>query len=327
MKYFKNYYGVETIKISKIIFGAWPFANDGMWGKHDIHTLQNTVDAAIDNGINAFDTAEGYGTGMSERVLGKCINGKRSKVLIMTKTNGPTFSKKELIETCNRSLKRLNTDYIDIYQLHWRRPKMVSSDEISEAAECLAKQGKIRFFSVCNFGAKQLEELRKSIEIPFNQLPYNMLWRTTEDFLIPLNNSLSIRTLAYSPLFHGLLTGKYSSLEEFPKSRRQSLLFSAKTNNAAIHGMNGYEEEVDLIVRKLYERFSSNLLRIAIAFVLKKTHAAIVGATKPEHIEKIVASLDYDIDSVYGEIRELTNPLKEKLKNYVDMWMVPSRIY
>ena len=140
------------IKVSTIALGCWQFAGGAMWGEQEEKENIQTAHAALDCGINLFDTAEGYGAGKSEEVLGKALKGRRQEAIIATKASGPTYEPDELEAACDKSLKRLKTDYIDIYQLHWPRQEAVTSDLLFEGAQRLVERGKIRYFGVCNFG-------------------------------------------------------------------------------------------------------------------------------------------------------------------------------
>ena len=140
------------IEVSGIALGCWQFAGGQMWGDQDDRNSIAAVDAALDSGITLFDTAEGYGAGKSEEVLGRALKGKRSSAIIATKASGPTYAPEELIGACEKSLERLQTDYIDIYQIHWPRDQMVEPAEIFEGVRRLREAGKVRFMSSSGFG-------------------------------------------------------------------------------------------------------------------------------------------------------------------------------
>jgi aryl-alcohol dehydrogenase-like predicted oxidoreductase len=218
------------LKVSAITFGAWAIGG-WMWGGADRNDAMNALDAAMDIGMTSIDTAAVYGFGQSEEIVGKAIKGKRDKVQIFTKyglrwddTKGQFFfnttsnegkpldiykysSKESVIKECEISLKKLGTDYIDLYQIHWADPTTPIS-ETFEAIEILKKQGKIRFAGVCNYDAALVGEALKSFPIVSDQVPYSMLNRQIESELVPfcINNKVDI--LAYSPLQRGILTGK-----------------------------------------------------------------------------------------------------------------------
>ena len=174
------------IDVSIIALGCWQFAGGAMWGEQDDRDSINAVHAALDNGITLFDTAEGYGSGKSEEVLGEALKGHRSGAIVATKTSGPTYAQDEMKLACENSLRRLKTDHIDIYQLHWPRDDQVSPEQIFETAESLKQSGKIRFFGVCNYGPKDLGALLEKGMIVTDQLSYSLIWRGMEYEVVPV---------------------------------------------------------------------------------------------------------------------------------------------
>jgi len=222
--------GQSDIKVSELAFGAWAIGG-WMWGGADSKDAIRAVETAVDHGMTTIDTAAVYGFGLSEELTGKAIKGKRSRVEILTKfgltwdeKKGSFFfaskdnegrdidiyrysSKEKVISDCDQSLKRLGTDYIDLYQIHWADPTTPVS-ETMEALEILVNKGKIRAGAVCNYSPELMAEAEKSFVIASNQVPYSMVNRAIELDVVPhcLDNNVGI--LAYSPLQRGLLTGK-----------------------------------------------------------------------------------------------------------------------
>jgi aryl-alcohol dehydrogenase-like predicted oxidoreductase len=220
----------SKIPVSEITFGAW--VTGGLfWGVTDKKESVNAIHKAIDCGITSFDTAPVYGFGESERILGEAIEGKRDKLQIFTKYGlrwdlnkgsyyfditdhkGKSTSlyryagKESIIYECEQSLKRLGTDYIDLYQIHW--PDLTTPvEESMEAVYKLISEGKVRAAGVSNFSVRQLQAAVRTAEISSDQVHYSMLTRDIEQELVPycLENDVSI--LAYSPLERGVLTGK-----------------------------------------------------------------------------------------------------------------------
>ncbi len=202
-----------------------------MWGGADRKDALKALDAAISNGMTTIDTAPAYGFGLSEELVGEAIKGKRNRVQILTKYGlrwnikkgqffFPTFDnagnpidmyryagKESVIEECENSLKRLKTDYIDLYQIHWPDPTTPIS-ETMEAVEKLIQQGKIRVAGVCNYDVEQLKEATRTLSVASNQVPYSMVRRDIEKDLVPYCLASQIAIIAYSPLQRGLLTGK-----------------------------------------------------------------------------------------------------------------------
>ena len=152
MKYQKL--GTTNISVSEFALGCWPFAGGDLWGYQDDSDSIDAVNTSIENGINFFDTAPGYGEGKSERVLGKALEKKRSKVVIATKVSPNSLDKKGLIKSCEESLTRLRTDYVDLYQIHWPNPN-IRIEETVEALIKLKKMGKIRSVSYTHLRAHE----------------------------------------------------------------------------------------------------------------------------------------------------------------------------
>ncbi|MGE7776192.1 aldo/keto reductase [Chitinophaga sp. NPDC101104] len=226
--------GTSDLKLSAITYGAFAIGGN-MWGGNEQKDSIASVRASIDNGVTTLDTAPFYGFGLSEAMIGEAIKGyDRSKIQLLSKfglvwdgsnqgkgafffdaeENGKTIpvykyaSKANVIKEAEESLKRLDTDYIDLLQIHWP-DNTTPIAETMEALEILLQQGKIRAAGVSNYNLEQVKEARKTLHIASNQMGYSMLNRSIENELVPyaLENNLGI--IAYSPMERGLLTGKY----------------------------------------------------------------------------------------------------------------------
>lgn len=226
--------GETELKLSAITYGAFAIGGT-MWGGNEAQDSVNAVHASLDNGVTSIDTAPFYGFGLSEELIGKAIKGKdRSKIQLLTKfglvwdgsnngkgdfffdaeDKGKTYpvykfaSKANIIKEVEESLKRLDTDYIDLLQIHWP-DSTTPIDETMQALDDLIKQGKIRAAGVSNYSVAQLEEASKTIKIASNQVAYSMLNKAIEKDLVPYALENNIGIIAYSPMERGLLTGKY----------------------------------------------------------------------------------------------------------------------
>ncbi len=221
---------LESLKITKLAFGAWA-AGGWMWGGTDIKKATEAIEASIDAGVTSIDTAPVYGFGLSEEIIGKAIAGKREKVQILNKcglrwddTKGVFYfetkdndgqtkriykysGKQSIILECERSLKRLQIECIDLYQIHWPDDSTPISESM-EALEILINQGKIKAAGVSNYSHDQMKEAHMNLEFASNQLPYSMLRRDIEEEIIPWASKNNIDIIAYSPLQRGILTGK-----------------------------------------------------------------------------------------------------------------------
>lgn len=223
--------GQSGLKVSAISFGAWAIGG-WMWGGAERSDAVAAIRTSYDLGVTSIDTAPIYGQGLSEEIVGEAIQGiPRDRVQILTKfgmrwdqkSGDFAFSsvdnegreievykfagRESIVQECENSLRRLRTDYIDLYQIHW--PDVTTPiEETMEAVSGLLKQGKIRAAGVCNYSAKQMDLAEKVVNLASNQVPYSMVERNIEAELVPycIDNGKSI--LAYSPLQRGLLTGK-----------------------------------------------------------------------------------------------------------------------
>jgi len=204
------------LRVSRIALGTWAIGG-WMWGGTDEEKSVQTISAAVERGVNLIDTAPAYGFGRSEEIVGRAIaEGRlRSRVLIATKvglewTNGKVFrnaSRDRIRREIAESLRRLQTDYIDIYQVHWPDP-LVPIEETAEAMQTLFDQGKIRAIGVSNFSVAQIERFRRVAKLHVVQPPYNLFERKIEKELLPYCRESGLATLTYGALCRGLLSGK-----------------------------------------------------------------------------------------------------------------------
>ena len=177
------------------------------------------------------------------------LKNNREKAVIATKISPPNLIPEKVEEACDRSLKRLSTDYIDLYQIHW--PNHSADIEKSMIQlQSLLKKGKIRSIGVCNFGVKDLDEILKFGDLTTNQLPYNLLWRPIEQEILPECSKNDIGLICYSPLAQGLLTGRYKNADDVPDGISRSRLFNNK-RPLSNHSDEGCEEEVFLCIEKI----------------------------------------------------------------------------
>lgn len=226
MKY-KNLGNIKT-KISSIGLGTNFITDVPRDQKKLIYLLQK----ALDNDINLFDTAEIYHNGYSEKLIGKAFKKNRKKVFIATKFSPEHAGYKEVLKAAEGSLKRLQTDYIDLYQIHWPNP-IVPIEETLTALEKLVKVGKVKHIGVCNFSLRQLKDIQKISKLPIVSLQteYNLLERSIENDLIPYCEKNNITVIAYTPLNSGniLKIEKYSKIfsnlsKKYNKTHSQIIL-------------------------------------------------------------------------------------------------------
>ncbi|MGX5687716.1 aldo/keto reductase [Arcticibacter tournemirensis] len=244
--------GESDLELSVITFGSWA-AGGWMWGGTERSDAVDAIKASYDLGVTSIDTAPIYGQGLSEEIVGEAIKGlPRDKVQILTKygmrwdlekgslafrsknNDGQDIDiykyagKESIIEECESSLRRLGTDYIDLYQIHW--PDVTTPiEESMEAVQRLIEQGKVRYAGVCNYDAEQMKTAESAIRLASNQVPYSMVNRGIEEVVVPYCLANKKAILAYSPLERGLLTGKIKPGHHFQEGdhRAQHKYFSA----------------------------------------------------------------------------------------------------
>jgi aryl-alcohol dehydrogenase-like predicted oxidoreductase len=210
--------GRSELFASPVIMGMWQAGRE-MWAGIDDRETRRAVAAAVEAGINAFDTAEVYGRGHSERMLAEATAGIRDKVLYLTKVFSNHLQHDQVIAACEKSLKNLKTDRIDLYQIHWPsgswggRP--VPIEETLRALEDLKRQGKVRAVGVSNFSAAQIAEAAQHGRIESLQPPYSLFWRHAEKEAIPYCAANGISVLAYSPMAQGILAGRFGAKPVF----------------------------------------------------------------------------------------------------------------
>ncbi len=226
--------GQSDIHISPIIMGLWQ-AGKEMWVGIDDKETTKAIRTAFEAGITTFDTAEAYGKGHSEQILASAISEIRDKVIYATKVFSNNLKFDQVLEACHRSLKNLQTDYIDLYQIHWPSGSFgfdeVPIGETMGALNELKDQGKIRSIGVSNFSRPQLQETVQHGQIDSLQPPYSLFWRHVEKDTMSFCVENKITILAYSPMAQGLLTGKFGPDHAFAKGdiRATNRLFQPDT--------------------------------------------------------------------------------------------------
>lgn len=287
------------------------------------------LDTALDNGVNFLDTADGYGKDyQSEKVLGQILQGKRDKIILATKfwvntfkrVNGGGCSRVHIMQAVEGSLRRLQTDYIDLYQLH-HPDKNTPVEEVLSTLDALVKQGKIRYIGVSNhyawqmahmLGVSALHNWEPLISI---QCRYNPLDRTIEAETVPFCERFNIATMIYSPLAQGILTGKYKRGEEIPEGWRLARHEKAR---ASLTG-----DVFDLLdeLRPIAEKYGVGMNKIVIAWILSKPWVTtlLMGGSKPHHFEELYGIEEFTLDPAdVDRIDEISVPWK-----YGPFWNQP----
>ncbi|MDD4148152.1 MAG: aldo/keto reductase [Candidatus Cloacimonetes bacterium] len=304
------------LKVSKLCLGCWSFENGGTFGVQADHESIQTIHRALELGVNFLDTAEGYNRGYSENVVGKALEGQRHNVVLATKVNAQNLRQDKLIAACEGSLKRLRTDYIDLYQIHWPNHDVPIEESLS-ALERLKAQGKIRYYGVSNFGPVDIEDFSKKAKVKVtNQVCYNLLFRSIEDALLPATIKSGMRILSYSSLAQGLLADIYQSAADvIPGKIRVHHLENEAIRALTFETLNS--------LRALAKEWSIAMPDFATAWLLKKPFidAVLIGAQSPLIVEANVRSLEAKLtEEMEAQLNYATAALKSTLHGQCDMW-------
>jgi aryl-alcohol dehydrogenase-like predicted oxidoreductase len=318
-----RYLGNSGFKISEITFGNW--LTHGSQVANDVAT--QCVRAALDAGISTFDTADVYANTLAETVLGEALKDERRESLeIFTKVFGPTgpkghndlgLSRKHIMESVNGSLRRLQTDYVDLYQAH-RYDYETPLEETMQAFADIVRQGKALYIGVSEWTANQIREghaLAKELgfQLISNQPQYSMLWRVIEAEVIPASEELGLSQIVWSPMAQGVLSGKYHPGKPAPEGSRAT---DTKGGSRMIE--RWMSDEVLTGVQQLKPIAAEaglTMAQLSIAWVLqnKNVASAIMGASRPEQIEKNVAAAGVKLDPVImDKIDAVVGPLAER---------------
>lgn len=279
--------GNTDLNVSRLCFGCWQLS-PSFWGDIDIKPWEESIRAAVDSGINFLDTADAYGNGYAEEQLGRLMQeeGLREKFIVATKfywnftapdARFADTTYDYIIRACEASLKRLRTDHIDLYQIHAWDP-ITRPDEVARAFAKLKEAGKVRWFGVSNLNPEQMELYRGHFDISSLQPPYSLLNRTIETRELPYCLHHNIGVINYSPLFRGLLGGRYQADSVIEGARASGPFFHGeglRLITGAVDQAKEIAASLDLTVAQLALRWT--LTNPAIT-------SAIVGVKKPDHI-------------------------------------------
>jgi aryl-alcohol dehydrogenase-like predicted oxidoreductase len=311
--------GQSDIQITPIIMGLWQ-AGKEMWVDIDDKQTTQAVRAAFDSGITTFDTAEAYGKGHSEKILASATTDIRPKIIYATKVFANHLNYDQVFEACHRSLKNLQTDYIDLYQIHWPSGsfgfKEVPIGETMGALNDLKDQGKIRSIGVSNFSRLQLQEAVEYGQIDSLQPPYSLFWRHVEKDAMSFCVENNITILAYSPMAQGLLTGKFGPDHMFKKGdiRAKNKLFQPNTYARAQEALSK--------LRPLAEQRGVTLGQLALSWVTSHPGTcAIAGARNADQaIENARAGAISLSDDELSQLNEIGCGVTDYLEEDPVMW-------
>jgi aryl-alcohol dehydrogenase-like predicted oxidoreductase len=322
--------GDSDLELSAITFGAWA-AGGWMWGGNEESEAIDAMRRSYDLGVTSIDTAPIYGMGKSEELVGKAIKDiPRDKVQIVTKfgmrwdlpkgdfyfaskdNDGKDIDiykyagKKSIIEECENSLRRLGTDYIDLYQIHWL-DKTTPIQESMEVVDQLIKEGKVRYAGVCNYTLLEFQEAEKHVRVLSNQVPYSMLKRGIEAELVPylIENNKSV--LAYSPMERGLLTGKMKPGQKFSDGDHRVNLPHYKEEN--IRRTNEFLDRI----RSLAADKNATLSQLVLRWTVEQPGITIALAGARNAEQSAINAKSMDIQLTAEEVSFITDELN-KLK-------------
>ena len=309
-----------SIRASRIALGTWAIGG-WMWGGSNESDAINAIHAALDRGINLIDTAPVYGFGRSEEIVGKALalGGRRKRAYIATKVgldwkDGKPFRnarKARIIKEAEDSLRRLQTDVIDLYQVHWPDPHTPIA-EVADAMGELHRAGKIRAIGVSNFSPAQMDEFRKVAPLHAAQPPYNLFEREIERDVLPYCRERDIALLAYGSLCRGLLSGSMSKSSRFTGDdlRKNDPKFLAPR-------FEQYLAAVERLDQLAQERYGRRVIHLAVRWVLDRgeRNIALWGARRADQLSPIADVIGWHIDS--SAMADIDRILQETVKDPV----------
>jgi aryl-alcohol dehydrogenase-like predicted oxidoreductase len=294
--------GESGLQVSRIAFGTWQLGGD--WGQFEEDTAIAAIRRARALGVNFFDTAQAYGFGASERLLGKALRDEltRNRDQLVIATKGGLWmtdsglvrdaSPEWLRQGVDASLTALGVDHIDLYQVHWPDAK-VPVAETAGALRDLVAEGKIGHVGVSNYSAEQMAEFSETLPVETVQPPYHLFRREIENDVLPYSQANNVGVLVYGPLAHGLLSGTLSEKTTFASDdwRSKSAVFTGDTYRRNLAAVRGLE--------KLAADRGMTVSQLAISWTLANpaVHVAIVGARRANHIEESIASVGISLSS------------------------------
>ena len=325
--------GSSGVKVTPIAFGAWAIGG-WMWGGADRSDALRAIQASIDEGITTIDTAPVYGFGVSEQIVGEAIKGKRQQVQILTKyglrwdaREGQFYfsstdndgnpvdiykhaSAERVVYECERSLKHLGTDHIDLLQIHWADPT-TPIEETMSAIKKLIKEGKVLAAGVCNYNVDQMHQAMQVVPLATNQVPYSMVKRDIEQDVVPfcLENGVSI--LPYSPLQRGLLTGKIKPDYRFNEGDNRPTTPHFRIGN--LIRINEFLNKIKPIAASR----NASLAQLVLRWTMQRPGMTCVlaGARNPEQVKENAGALRFTLEE--NEMKEINAQL-EKLELDLD---------
>ncbi len=334
--------GYTEFSLSVIGTGCWAFGGGDYWGPGNQSDTNAVVRAAVDAGINYFDTAEAYNEGRSETSLGMAIRGIPRDRLIIGSKISPSHCYPRLVEQhCEASLKRLETDYLDLYMIHWpihphsirhfttdesviNHPPLL--EEALDSMENLKKKGMIREIGISNFSRQRMQDIPAGIRITVNELPYNLLCRAIEFDTLPYCRKNGVGIIGYMTLLQGILTDLYGSLDEVPEYQRRTRHFNASGSLLSRHGEEGFEEDTAdalFALRKVAADEGISMASLATRWAIANPAitSALIGARNIKKLDENIRAAEGRLSSaVLEKINRVTDTLKNKMDAHFDYY-------
>jgi aryl-alcohol dehydrogenase-like predicted oxidoreductase len=327
--------GSADLQVGLLGMGCWQFGGGSYWGPQSQKDVDEVVHKALDLGVNYFDTAEVYNDGDSEISLGLALKGRRHEAVIGSKISTANTVPSVLREHCEASLRRMQTDYIDLYMLHWplnplsvkhytSDEKLISSPptvaEVFGALTDLQREGKIRYIGVSNHGVAQMKEVQATgATFIANELCYNLVSRAIEDSILPYCIEHQIGLIGYMPLQQGLLTGKYPTLDDVKPMLARTRHFHHSRGTGSRHGEEGAEAEINAAlpqIQKIADELGVHIAELSLAWSVanEAMTTTIVGSRNLEQLIQNMKGAELELsDDVVKALNDITQPVLDKL--------------
>ena len=335
--------GRHDLRLPILGMGCWAYGGGEYWGAQDQKEVEALVAAAVERGANFFDTAEAYNQGGSESSLGRALKGiPRDRVLVGSKISPSNTEPGMLVRHCEASLKRLRTDFIDLYMVHWPitphsirhfTDKDIVTPSVQDAFDTMARlkqEGKIRFIGVSNFGPAKLEEaLATGAEIVINELPHSLLTRAIELEILPFCREKGVGVLGYMALMQGVLAGIYPALADVPTWQRRTRHFDSRRTPECRHGLPGAEAETEAAlraIRGIAKRGGMTMPEIALkwAFAGDGITSSLCGSRTVRELEANLRAASEPLDpGIVESLNVATRPLLDALGPGFDYYENP----
>jgi myo-inositol catabolism protein IolS len=307
--------GSSPVSVSEIGLGTWGMSG-AFWGAADDAESIRVIHRALELGVTLIDTAEAYGAGHSEEVLGQALAGRRERAVIATKAAPNHLDPEDMEAALEDSLRRLRTDHVEVYFIHWPNPKFPIGATM-ERLERLRAKGRIQAIGVSNFGPKEMDQARQHGTVDVLQPPYNMLWREVEAETLPYCRQHNIGVIPYSGLAQGLLTGTLSRDTQFAEGdqRRTTVLFQPGTYEHALDAVDG--------LRPIAAKYGKTVAQLSIQWLTSRpgVSSPLLGARTVGEMEENAGSVGWKIaPEDVAAIDRLTSPIWAEIADKGDMF-------